>query len=245
MRHLAAGLVAALLAAVIGAAASAQTPSPTPSPTPTPTPLGPAFGGVAPSAGGVGLLVTTRSVHRSDLTNDFAAKGCAVGTLGLLMGGQWALYIVGAPAVVNQAFPTTLGATVPFFVRCGDGAPPKVMIDAGSRGVPGAGAVAGGVPATAIAYRFQTTGVDLTNLTFAIRLSGVTCPPSCPAGALVLLGTAWTAFSRGGGSTLSGEGGPVIGFVLFMDATAPAGAYPFTVTFPDGRVVQGTVNHTP
>ena len=169
--------------------------------------------------------------------------GCAVGSIGLLTSGQWSLYIVGAPAVVNQAFPATLASTSPFFVRCADGAPPALTIDSGTRGVPGPSAVAAGIPANAIAYRFLVSGVDLTNIVFT-GTGGA--PPPCPPCQLpvrVSLGSAWGTFARGLGSNATTESG-ARGPSLFIDPAAPAGSYPFTLTLPDGRTVQGTVSHT-
>ncbi|MFN8639681.1 MAG: glycosyl hydrolase [Dehalococcoidia bacterium] len=62
---------------------------------------------------------------------DLGSGGCSVETLGLLQEGRWLLYVQGAPAAVNAAFPSTFVAGTPYLVRCrattaGAAAPPPV-----------------------------------------------------------------------------------------------------------------------
>lgn len=105
-------LVIAVIATAVGAVgvAGAQTPPSTAA----------AFSGPAPARGAIGLLVTARAVTVGELSTSLTSSGCAPGSLGLLTGGQWAIYVAGAPAIVNQGFPASLGASIPFFVRCSD-----------------------------------------------------------------------------------------------------------------------------
>ena len=66
----------------------------------------------------IGLLVTSGEATASSLIASLGTAGCTVESLGVLEGGTWLMYINGAPAVVNEAFPATLPPTTPFFVRC-------------------------------------------------------------------------------------------------------------------------------
>ncbi len=50
---------------------------------------------------------------------DLGNSGCGVESLGLLQNGRWSLYVQGAPAAVNAAFPTSFAAGTPYLVRCG------------------------------------------------------------------------------------------------------------------------------
>ncbi|MFN8638564.1 MAG: S8 family serine peptidase [Dehalococcoidia bacterium] len=97
-------------------------PTPTPSPTPTPpVAAGPpplAFFGVAPGRGLVALLVVGTDEDLGVLADALASSGCDVGTLAVIPSGRWLVYIPGAPAAVNAAFPPRLSALTPFFVRC-------------------------------------------------------------------------------------------------------------------------------
>jgi hypothetical protein len=79
---------------------------------------GSGFIGTAPGPDGIALLVTAGATNATSLVSAFAAAGCTVESLAILEGGAWKIYINGAPAVVNSAFPTSLAATVAFFVRC-------------------------------------------------------------------------------------------------------------------------------
>lgn len=105
-------------------AGSAVSPSPTASSTSTPTATGTAaagdggFSGNAPGRGSVGLLVTNRVSSPAGLTAALTSAGCSAATIGVLEGGVWKIYVVGAPAIVNAAFPTSLPSSTPFFVRC-------------------------------------------------------------------------------------------------------------------------------
>lgn len=76
------------------------------------------FTGTAPGAGSIGLLVTSGEASAASLTAALGTAGCTVQTLAVLQGGEWDIFINGAPAVVNAGFPASLPATTPFFVRC-------------------------------------------------------------------------------------------------------------------------------
>ena len=110
MRHvLAAGIAGlVLLASALAAPAEAQTPS---------------FSGEVPPSGGIGLLVTSRPAAASTLVADLQAGGCDVAVVAILRESVWSIYIVGAPAQVNAAFPAELEATTPFFTRCAGAGP--------------------------------------------------------------------------------------------------------------------------
>jgi hypothetical protein len=76
------------------------------------------FTGTAPARGSIGLLVTNQVSTAAGLVSALAAAGCTVESLAVLEGGIWKIYINGAPAVVNAAFPASVQTTVAFFVRC-------------------------------------------------------------------------------------------------------------------------------
>jgi hypothetical protein len=63
-------------------------------------------------------LVTNGTCTAANLVAAFATAGCTVESLAILESGAWKIYINGAPAVVNSAFPASLPATLAFFVRC-------------------------------------------------------------------------------------------------------------------------------
>ena len=86
------------------APASAQTPT--------------AFSGAAPGPGQIALLVTVRDASAADLAAGLRVSGCEPESLSILSAGLWSVFIVGAPAAVNAAFPEELAADTPFFVRC-------------------------------------------------------------------------------------------------------------------------------
>ncbi len=77
-----------------------------------------AFGSIPP-AGASGLLVTPAAASGSDIVAGLGTAGCRAEVIGVLRGGQWALFIVGAPAQANAAFPATLPEATPFYARCG------------------------------------------------------------------------------------------------------------------------------
>ena len=90
-----------------------------PAPAPAPgTPTGGVFSGAMPPSGAAGLLVTSEVVTPMSLKAGLSAGGCRVQAFAVLRSGSWLVYIEGAPTAVNAGFPTTLGATSPFFVRC-------------------------------------------------------------------------------------------------------------------------------
>ena len=92
--------------------------SPTPVATSTVAPSAGGVVGAAPGSGAAGLLVTGGPSSASQIVAELGGRGCAVGSLAVLRGGTWLVYVNGAPAVVNSAFPGSLEATTPFFVRC-------------------------------------------------------------------------------------------------------------------------------
>ena len=85
---------------------------------PAPTLASTTFGGILPVPGDVGLLVTAGEVTAANLMTGLAEAGCFAGTIALLDEGAWNVYIPGAPASVNEQFPSTLPAGTPFFLRC-------------------------------------------------------------------------------------------------------------------------------
>lgn len=96
--------------------------TPTSTAAPTGTPGGGAgeggFAGSAPARGLVGLLVTNRASSATGLSSALATAGCSPASIAVLEAGVWKVYVVGAPSIVNSAFPSSLPAGTPFFVRC-------------------------------------------------------------------------------------------------------------------------------
>ena len=82
------------------------------------TPGAGGFTGTAPAKGSIGLLVTNQASSASGLAAALTAAGCSPESMAVLEAGTWKIFIVGAPTVVNSAFPATVNATVAFFVRC-------------------------------------------------------------------------------------------------------------------------------
>lgn len=82
------------------------------------TPSGVPFTGQVPARGSIALLVTAAPTSPGALVASLRVGGCGVESLGVLEGGAWKLFIDGAPAAVNVAFPASLAATSAFFVRC-------------------------------------------------------------------------------------------------------------------------------
>ncbi len=74
--------------------------------------------GLAPGRGMIGLLVVGADSDSGVLLAELTSVGCDVGTLAVIPAGRWLVYIPGAPAQVNAAFPPRLEALTPFFVRC-------------------------------------------------------------------------------------------------------------------------------
>ena len=88
-----------------------------------PPPVRPAAGGFrgeVPPGAGIALLVTSETSDPQGLVDALSEAFCPTVTIVLLMDGQWSIYVAGAPAVVNAAFPETLAAGTPFIVRCGE-----------------------------------------------------------------------------------------------------------------------------
>lgn len=82
------------------------------------TVLAPAFHGVAPRTGEIALLVTAKTTTTSDLVKSLIGGGCQPALVAVIQRGVWQLYAVGAPDFVNATFPTSIGETTAFFVRC-------------------------------------------------------------------------------------------------------------------------------
>jgi hypothetical protein len=80
--------------------------------------------GTAPQPGEFGLLVTSQAISGLALAEGVASSGCSVESIAITRDGAWLVYIPGAPAIVNAAFPQSLPQFTPFFVRCQDTAPP-------------------------------------------------------------------------------------------------------------------------
>ena len=81
--------------------------------------MGGTFTGTAPSAGSIGLLVTSGAASAADLIAALQTADCTVESISVLDDGAWLTFINGAPDVVNAAFPASLADLTPFFVRCG------------------------------------------------------------------------------------------------------------------------------
>ncbi len=88
----------------------------------TPPPAAPATGqpivGAIPAPASVALVVVGSAGTPAALADALTRGGCTPAAFALLEGGAWRTYVLGAPAAVNRAFPATLAANVPLFVRC-------------------------------------------------------------------------------------------------------------------------------
>lgn len=84
----------------------------------TPTVGAKPYAGTAPGAGSQGLLVTTRGVSADDIVKAATSDGCTPRVVATLQAGSWRIYLPGAPAAVNSAFPASLPASTPLFVGC-------------------------------------------------------------------------------------------------------------------------------
>ena len=89
-------------------------------PLPQVAPAAGGFSGEVPPGAVLALLVTSEPSDPQGLVDALSAAFCPTVTLALLTDGQWNIYVVGAPAVVNAAFPEMLAAGTPFLVRCGE-----------------------------------------------------------------------------------------------------------------------------
>ena len=85
---------------------------------PSAAPMGATFTGAVPAADSIGLLVTGSAATAADLVTALGTAGCTVESISVLPAGAWLIFINGAPSVVNAAFPVSLDAVTPFFVRC-------------------------------------------------------------------------------------------------------------------------------
>jgi hypothetical protein len=96
--------------------------------TPTPAPAPPAAAGPPPASTGVvgtipaahsaGLLVTGAASTAGELVAQIGVRGCTIASIAVLRQGAWSIYVNGAPAVVNVAFPAFLAAGTPLYLRC-------------------------------------------------------------------------------------------------------------------------------
>jgi hypothetical protein len=91
---------------------------PKPAPAPQPPPAVDAFVGTRPADGRLGLLVTGTATRATDLLGALEGHGCSVRSLAVLTGGRWKVFIPGAPDAINAAFPSDLGLSTAFAVRC-------------------------------------------------------------------------------------------------------------------------------
>ncbi len=73
--------------------------------------------GTPPRGGAIGILVTRTRSTAQGLISALAATGAYVESLGVVVDGTWRIYLNGAPAVVNSAFPLELDPLTAFFVR--------------------------------------------------------------------------------------------------------------------------------
>ena len=81
-------------------------------------PMGATFTGAVPAGDSIALLVTGSAATAADLVTALGTAGCTVESISVLPAGAWLIFINGAPSVVNAAFPVSLDAGTPFFVRC-------------------------------------------------------------------------------------------------------------------------------
>lgn len=78
------------------------------------------FLGTPPRPGTAGLLVTSTELSPSLLVKELSTGG-PVESLGVLVNGEWRIYLDGAPAAVNRDFPKVLSPLTAFFVRMRNG----------------------------------------------------------------------------------------------------------------------------
>ncbi|MDA0270516.1 MAG: matrixin family metalloprotease [Chloroflexi bacterium] len=69
--------------------------------------------------GATRLAVTEPDLTPPQLIAQLAAAGCDARLLAITSGGRFLMYVPGAPAFVNAAFPSSLGAGSPFIYHCG------------------------------------------------------------------------------------------------------------------------------
>ncbi len=102
LRGVAVAALAALVLASIPAVAAAQQP--------------PFTGGVPDE--GVALLLATQDVAPADLADALEVAGCDASSIALTQGGEWLIYVPGAPDFVNASFPSQVAEGSGFAVRC-------------------------------------------------------------------------------------------------------------------------------
>lgn len=73
--------------------------------------------GSIPSSG-IALLVVENAATAAQMVAALRSAGCPAVAVAVVERAQWAIYIPGAPAQVNAAFPPMVDAQTPFFVRC-------------------------------------------------------------------------------------------------------------------------------
>ena len=87
-------------------------------------------------ATGIALLVTSVESTPDGLVAVLADNGCAADLLAITEAGALNIFLVGAPPIVNEAFPLSLAPRTAFFVRCvnreaGSGTPGLVDLPLG------------------------------------------------------------------------------------------------------------------
>lgn len=73
--------------------------------------------GDVPEAG-VALLVVNQDASPADIVASLLDEGCAAVSIALTVGGDWLVYIPGAPAFVNAGFPAAVTAGTAIAVNC-------------------------------------------------------------------------------------------------------------------------------
>lgn len=78
------------------------------------------YTGSAPARGSIGLLVANQRSGPDGLVVALSTAGCAVEALAVLEAGTWRVYVPHAPAAIKArlGFPSEIGPTRAFFVRC-------------------------------------------------------------------------------------------------------------------------------
>ncbi len=77
-----------------------------------------AFSGSVPQRGGAALLVAGENATPEALVSALQSGGCDPIALAVGAGGEWKMYVPGAPPVVNADFPATIEPSSPFTARC-------------------------------------------------------------------------------------------------------------------------------
>lgn len=108
----------AAFAAIVALLVFAATPTRAQTPELISATPGTGLTGVPPREGGIALLLTTEAGTPDQLNATLAELGCDAATITVVGSAEWLPYVTDAPAFVNDAFPASLAADTPFFVRC-------------------------------------------------------------------------------------------------------------------------------